>query len=317
VKAAQTTARLISVLSIGVATLAFVATTAGIFTAFGHVHRSFLSLRGETVVMQGGGLYANESASVAAQGVGMDLVTLLVGIPLLLVSTYFARRGSWRGQLVRAGAYFYFTYSYLVILFGVAYNPMFLVYVALLSASVTGFVLSLLTVDVRQLNQQIRAGFARRTIAWTVIAVSGMFLLLWLSRIVPGLISGTPPAGLESYTTLSVQAADLSLVIPLSIVTGILLLRRHPVGYLLAAPVLVFIATMGLGLVGMVTAMALMGTRVGVADFVPAAITAIVGVAMVSHLVLKVEEPAGALPRAAGSSVRFGAAQTLQVAEGD
>lgn len=71
------------------------------------MHRSFLSLRGETVTMQGGGLYANESVSMAAQGVGMDLVTLLACIPLLLVSTYYARQGSLRGQLVRVGAFFY------------------------------------------------------------------------------------------------------------------------------------------------------------------------------------------------------------------
>lgn len=207
-------------------------------------------------------------------------------------------------------------YSYLVILFGVAYNPLFLIYVALLSASVAGFALSVVSLDVSQLNRQIRAGFARRTVAWTVIVVSGMFLLLWLGRIVPGLVAGTAPAGLESYTTLSVQAADLSLVIPLSVVTGILLLRRRPVGYLLAAPVLVFLATMGLGLVGMVTAMALMGTQVGVTDFVPGAITAVVGIAMVSHLVLKVEEPTGALPAVGGSARPEGALRTSQVAGG-
>jgi hypothetical protein len=315
-KAAPRTSRSISLLSIGVAILALVATTAGIFTAFGHAHRDFLSLRGETVTMQGGGLYANESASMAAQGVGMDLVTLFVCIPLLLVSTYFAHQGSLRGQLVCVGAFFYFMYSYLVIHFGVAYNPLFLVYVALLSASVAGFVLSVLSVDMSQLNRQIRAGFARRTVAWTVIVVSGMFLLLWLGRIVPALVSGTAPVGLESYTTLPVQAADLSLVIPLSAFTGILLLRRRPVGYLLAAPVLVFLATMGLALIGTVTAMAMMGTQVGVADFVAAVITAIVGGAMVSHLVLKVEEPAKELPGAAGSARQGGAAQIAQVAGG-
>jgi hypothetical protein len=30
-------------------------------------------------------------------------------------------------------------------------------------------------------------------------------------------VAGKPPAGLESYTTLSVQAADLAIVIPMSI----------------------------------------------------------------------------------------------------
>ncbi len=185
----------------------------------------------------------------------------------------FAGRGSLRAQLVRIGAFFYFAYAYLVILFGIAYNPMFLVYAALLSASTAGLVLSLVAVDVDRLSSQFRLGFARRTIAWAVIAVSVTFALLWLSRIVPGILAGKAAPGLESYTTLSVQGADLSLVIPISTLTGIGLLRRRPIGYLLIAPVLIFMATMGLGLVGVVVAMALMGTSVGIAGVAPAAVT--------------------------------------------
>ena len=279
----------ITALSVGTAALAVVATTGGILSAFGHVHRTFVSLRGETVTLQGGGLYGHESVSMAAQGVGMDLVTLLVATPLLLVATYLAGRGSLRGQLLRVGAFWYFTYSYLVIMFGVAYNPFFLIYVALFSASLAGLILSLLSVDVGRLANHISARFGRRTIASIVLVISGMFFLLWLGRIVPSIVTGAPPSGLESYTTLSVQAADLGLVIPLSVVTGILLLRRQPIGYLLAFPVVLFTATMGLGLVGMVTAMAALGTPVGLADVAPAVATAVLGLAMSVHLVRNVK----------------------------
>lgn len=258
-----------------------------------------MTLYGETVTIQGGGLYGHESTSMAAQGVGMDLVTLLVATPLLLFAGYLAAKGSLRGRLLRVGAFFYFTYSYLVILFGVTYNPFFLVYVALFSASLGGLVLSLLAVDVVALPGHVSAGFARRTIAWIIIAVSSMFMLLWLGRILPAMASGKPPLGLESYTTLSVQAADLSLVIPLSIITGVLLLLRQPLAYLLALPVLLFLATMGLGLVGMVIAMAALGTTVSAADFFPAVVTAVVGVVMAIHLVLNITEDLSRSPSAA------------------
>jgi hypothetical protein len=162
--------------------------------------------------------------------------------------------------------------------------------VVLFSASIAGLILSLMLVDGSRLSYHISPRFARRVITWVVIGVSAMFLLLWLSRIVPFIASGAPPVGLESYTTLSVQGADLSLVIPLSMIAGVMLLRRQPIGYLLAVPVLVFLATMGLGLVGMVTAMAAMGTAVGVADYVPAVITAVVGVGMTAHYVLGIEQ---------------------------
>lgn len=273
--------------------LAVVVTVAGIATAFGHVHLTFVSLWGQTVTIQNGGLYSHESVSMAAQGVGMDLVTLLVVTPLLLLGGFVGARGSLRGQLLRVGAFFYFTYAYLVILFGVVYNPLFLVYVVMLSAGIAGLVLSLLSVDAARLPELISPTFRRRTIGWTVVGVNIMFLLLWLSRIVPSIGTSKPPVGLETYTTLSVQAADLSIVIPLSILTGVLLLRHHPVGYLLAAPVLFFLATMGLALAGMVAAMALMGTQVGVADTLPAAVTATVGMAMALHFLAQVQSPEG------------------------
>src|SRR5438270_11646966 len=88
-------------LSLAVAALAVVGTTGGILTAFGHAHRTFTSIRGEGITLQGGGLYGHESVSMAAQAVGMDLVTLLVATPLLLVGTYLAIRGSLRGQLLQ------------------------------------------------------------------------------------------------------------------------------------------------------------------------------------------------------------------------
>ncbi|HXN01699.1 MAG TPA: hypothetical protein VN973_07415 [Candidatus Dormibacteraeota bacterium] len=280
----------ITALSLVIAALAVVATTGGILTAFGHTHQTFLTLRGETIRLQGGGLYGHESVSVAAQGVGMDLVTLFVATPLLLLASYLAARGSLRGQLLRVAAFWYFTYSYLVITFGVAYNSFFLIYVALLSASLAGLILSLLSVDVGRVTSHMSPRFARRTIASIVLVISGMFLLLWLGRIVPSIATGAPPIGLESYTTLSVQAADLGIVIPLSIVTGILMLRRQSIGYLLAFPVVLFTATMGLGLVGMVMAMAALGTPVGLADAVPAVATAVLGLAMSVHLVRNVRQ---------------------------
>ena len=91
-------------LSLLVSVLAVVATTAGIFTANRAHHRTFISLHGQTITLQGGGLYANETVSGAAQAIGQDVVTLLVGIPLLLAATYLAARGSLRGQVLRAGA---------------------------------------------------------------------------------------------------------------------------------------------------------------------------------------------------------------------
>lgn len=271
-------------LSLLVAILALITTTAGIFTAFGAHHRSFVSLWGAAIALQGGGLYAHESVSGAAQAIGQDIVTLLVGIPLLVVATYLASHGSLRGQLLRAGALWYFTYTYLLMAFGGTYNPLFLVYVALYSASLFALILSLLAIDVKQLAERVSSRFARRTIAWLVIGFGVMLALLWLSRIVPALAAGAAPAGLESYSTLFVQAGDLGLVVPLAVLAGALLLKRHALGYLLAGVLLVKGTTLGLALIAMMIVMTTAGVAIAPVEVVLFTAVTVVFAAGMIHL---------------------------------
>lgn len=271
-------------LSILVCLLALVATTTGIVTAVGVQHRAFVSLRGEMVELQGGGLYAHESVSGAAQAIGQDIVTLLIAIPLLLAATYLASRGSLRGRLLQAGGLWYFTYTYLLMAFGAAYNQLFLDYVALYSVGLCAFILSLLAIDVKRLPARVSPHFARRAVAWLVIGFGGMLGLLWLGRLVPAIIAGTTPAGLESYSTLFVQAGDLGLVVPLAILTGGLLLRRHPVGYLLAGVLLVKGGTFGLALIAMMCAMATAGVAIAPVEVVFFTMLTLLCVAGTIHL---------------------------------
>jgi hypothetical protein len=59
-----------------------------------------------------------------------------------------------------------------------------------------------------------------------------------------------------------VQAGDLGLVVPLAFLTGVLLLRRSPIGYLLAGVLLIKGATLGLALMAMIVAMAVVGVPI-------------------------------------------------------
>ncbi|HVS05786.1 MAG TPA: hypothetical protein VHK65_06425 [Candidatus Dormibacteraeota bacterium] len=270
------------------ALLALPATLVGILTSAGHRHHQFVSLRDELVSIQGGGLYGHESVSAAAQGVGLDVVTLIVGIPLLLVATYLARTGSLRAQLLQSGALFYFAYTYLIFAFGAAYNPFFLVYVALFSASSFALVLSVLSIDVGQLQGATGSRLARRRVGGLLIGIGVIVLLLWLGRILPSISSNSAPPGLESYTTLVVQAVDLSLIVPLLIVAGVLLLRRHPVGYLLSPILLLWATTFGLALIGIQIAAAAAGIQLVTPVLFFAVLVAVVGGAATIHLFINI-----------------------------
>jgi hypothetical protein len=78
------------------------------------------------------GTYAHETPSWSAQGVGQDIVNLLVVWPALLVSTYFVAKGSVRALLVWLGLLVYIVYSYVLYAFFVHFNRLFLVYTAVL-----------------------------------------------------------------------------------------------------------------------------------------------------------------------------------------
>jgi hypothetical protein len=278
----------ITALSLLTSALALAAAATGVFTANGQHHRSFVTLGGQTVLIQGAGLYAHESVSGAAQQIGSDIVTMLVGVPLLLLGTYLASRGSLRGQLLRAGALAYIFYTYLLLAFGGAYNQVFLVYVTLYAASLFALVLAVITIDADALRQHLSPGFARRTVAWMLVGFGLLLALMWFGRILPYIPSGATPPSLESYSTLFVQAGDLGLIVPVAVLTGVLLLRSRPFAYVLAGVVLVKATTLGLALVAMMASMAVSGVAVSPMEVAFFGIAPVVFGAATIHLLLSV-----------------------------
>ncbi len=217
------------VLTFAVALLAALACGAALLPALGGAAdaTSFVSLRGETVPLEGAGLYRNDSVSFATQAKAQDLVTLVIGIPLLLVSLRLASRGSLRGALLLAGTFAYFTYTYATYAFGLQYNPLFLVYVALLSSGVMGLILSLRALSAEEIKARFRGPLVRRLAVGFDFFVGAMLLLMWLSRIISG------KTLIEHYTTLPIQVMDLAFVVPLAIIAGVNLAADKALGYLL------------------------------------------------------------------------------------
>lgn len=241
--------------------LAAFAAAAGLFWPGDGTPYPLTSYRGEPVMINARGLYVWDTVSSAAQMQANDLVTLLIGLPLLAIASWFAFRGSLRGHLVLAGTLGYFLYTYMSMAMLAAFNPLFGVYVALFGLSLIAFVLSLLAFDLDTLPQRFSAALPRRAIAG-LLAATGLFLLIaWAGRIVAPWLTGTPPA-LENTTTMVIQAMDLGLVVPLALIAAWQLWRQTAWGYLLASVAVTKMLTMG-------TAVSLMGinmARNGAAD---------------------------------------------------
>jgi len=250
---------------------------------------AYTNHRGETVLINGQGLYFYDTVSSAAQQQGNDFVTVTVGLPLLVVSSWLAFHGSLRGRLLLTGTLGFFLYTYMSMAMLTSYNALFLVYVALFSLSLYAFILSMLSFDLAQLPHHFSEGLPRRWIAGLMFLVGGFLLLAWLGRIVPPLLQGETPV-LENTTTLVIQALDLGLIMPLAILSGVLLLRRSAWGYLLASVTLLKGITLGLGVSAMAINMSLRGVPDSLGIMLPFLVITLLNILMAVLLLKNVSE---------------------------
>lgn len=242
--------------------LAVLAAGAGIFWQGTGESYPFETLRGETVMIRGHGLYRFDTVNSSSQEIGNDIVTLLIGVPLLFTGIMLSRKGSLRGQLLLTGALGFFLYTYASMSFLTAFNPFFLIYVALFSLSLFGFIFSMKNLDVDEVSRRISDRFPRRSIAIYFIIIAVFLTLAWLGLVASPSLTWAPPAGLESAITMVIQALDLGIIVPTSFLTASLLFKKQPWGYALASVMLLKILTMGAALISMIIVQILSGVAV-------------------------------------------------------
>ena len=183
-----------------------------------------------------------DAAVTAGNARGTDLVILAVAIPALLISMALAARGSLRAQVVWLGALGYILYNAVFFAFAVVFNPLFLVYVGVLSLALWALVALLLAVDVARLRAGFSRGLPVRAIALYLIVTTLLFALTWLRDIVPALFSGATPVSLQGTKMLTnpIQVVDLAVGFPLTILAAVWLWQRRAWGYALAGLFLVY-----------------------------------------------------------------------------
>ena len=244
-----------------IAILAAAAALVGLFTQGGAGPSVFTTIRGQTVELYGLGLYQFDTTFFATTFKGGDVVTLVLGIPLLIVAFVLYRRNLLRGGLLLLSAIPYFIYIGASMTFSAAFNSAFLLYVALLSVSFFTFLTVLSAIDSNILPRHVLSGFPHRGLAiFLFIAGLGTFFL-WLSDLIGPLLTGSAPANLGPYTTMFTHGFDSAIIVPALLLTGILLLQRKPIGYLFAAPFLVFCAQIGFTVIAATICQTLAGLR--------------------------------------------------------
>ena len=166
--------RTLSILLPLIGVLALFASAMGLFYETPGQPFPYTNHRGEAVLIHGHGLYFYDTVSTAAQMQGNDLITLVVGLPLLAISAWLAFLGSLRGKLLLTGTLdFFFLYTYMSLSMLTAYNALFLVYVALFALSLYAFILEMMSFNLSSLKQSFSSGLPHGWIAGILFFIGG------------------------------------------------------------------------------------------------------------------------------------------------
>jgi hypothetical protein len=257
----------VNYLVICIVVLSLFAASYGIFSKGGPGRHEIKAISGEIVTIYGEGLYKNDSVSMASQGIAQDVVTILLGIPLLLISLYVSNKGLIKGKLLLTGTLGYFLYTYTSYSFLPMFNPMFIIYVIITSTSFFAFTLMMMSFDMKSLSAHFDNKLPVKAIGGFLLFLSIAVALMWLKRILPSIFGGNL-VGIEHYTTLPIQALDLGFVLPTSVLAAILLMKRRPFGYLLSSVLMIKFITMLTAITAMIISQAMSGVKMSIAEII-------------------------------------------------
>lgn len=280
----------ITVLTTIIILFSFAASSYGVFSSQSPKRYQFESIHGQRVPIYGNGLYKNDSVSIAAQAVAQDIVTLVIGIPLLVISLYLYLKGSLKGKLLLTGTLGYFLYTYISYSFLSMYNTFFLVYVILMSSSFFAFTLSVVSFNLDELSRHFKQSLPVKLIGSFLIFIGTVLGLMWLGVIIPPLTQGTIPVQVEHYTTLVIQALDLGFIMPVSILAGVLVIKRRSLGYLLSSVVIIKGITLSTALVAMIIWQLNTGVELGLEQIVIFPLFSLLTISMLVLLLKNVKE---------------------------
>jgi len=196
------------------------------------------------------GLY-HDTPDWIAQTRATDLVTLTVAIPALMAAVILAARGSLGARIVWLGVLGYIVYMYAIYAFAVAFNGLFLVYVAALAFAAWSLIALLTRLDPDEARPHGDPSVVVQAVALYLLVVAALFVLTWMKDIVPALVAHTSPLSLAKtrQPTNPVEVLDLSFLLPLATLAGVWLWRRRPWGYPLAGMALTIMTLVGLSVV--------------------------------------------------------------------
>ena len=190
---------------------------------------------GENIRMWGTGIYSHDSYFKAPIFIGSDFTILIFIIPLTIITFLKVNHKQSVECLICSfsvsGVLLYYATS---LAFGVTYNNLHLVYIALFSVcffNVSLMLAKLHTIGIQQ-SKVCSYHFTKGMKVFLLIAGVSLFVA-WLPDIIISITGGTSLELIEVYTTEITYVLDMGIISPLMFLTYFLIKQENFIGYIL------------------------------------------------------------------------------------
>ena len=163
---------------------------------------------------------------LAATFISNDVINLLIGLPIILISILLAMKKNLLGLLFWPGAIFYVLYNYMIYVLAMPLNWAFLLHLTLITASIYTIIILVTSIDGKKIQQRLTGVVHERISGIILVAMGFLFILQSVGAMVDPIINQIQITGTE----FAVHVADFSIS-PALVIGGILLWRRKEFGY--------------------------------------------------------------------------------------
>ena len=206
---------------------------------------NFINQYGDTVKIYGDGIYKNDAYFMAPIFKGTDCTILFLVVPLTIIALLLdIKMNTLKTKLFLTGLVALFTYYSISISFGVIYNVLHLIYIALFSCNFFALIIGFILLN----NYTINISSKMLTNGLKIYLIfSGLSLFIaWLPDIITSIINKKSLELIENYTTQITYVLDMGIISPLIFICLYNLWKNKNMGYILLGIILNLILLVGI-----------------------------------------------------------------------
>jgi hypothetical protein len=167
---------------------------------------------------------------------GQDLRTILILVPMYIVTLIYSIKGSFRGQLILLGLIYFICYTNMHILFGIDYDKLFLVYVLVFVVSIAALIYGFLMIDYKKIGESY---FSRKTIVVVnllLVLFSLILCLMYISQYSIFIFTGKilPLYSVKGSFEHLIPKLNLSMIAAPSILGAFWVFKKKPMGFVIS-----------------------------------------------------------------------------------